>query len=280
MPKKEARYYSMLTIKRLFALSGNQCAFPDCPVTFLNWEDDTNYSNICHIEDANPNTHKADRYNPSMTDIERSDYKNLILLCPNHHIETNDPKKYSVNDLRQMKREHEEKMAKIITGKSSISRYPSVLSVIINNIGSSLILEDLNNEVKVAPGTEEKIQYNNILRHRAIIEEYSAYQGKLNAIYEEIEKQGSFKKAFLLQNIRTLYLVEKGKFRGNIEEIRQNADEIIDNVQNEIWNLLEGSQNLDSSLPIEFVNVGIQIVMVDAFMRCKILEEPVKNDSK
>lgn len=89
MADKKSRYYSMLTIKRLYSLSGNRCAFPDCDVTFLNQEDDTNFSNICHIEDANPSTHKSDRYNPKMTSEERAHYNNLLLLCPNHHIETN-----------------------------------------------------------------------------------------------------------------------------------------------------------------------------------------------
>jgi hypothetical protein len=87
MANNQSRNYSITTIKRLYTFSGNRCAFPECDVKFLNWEDDTNFSNICHIEDANPNTHKADRYNPNMSYKERADYKNLILLCPNHHID-------------------------------------------------------------------------------------------------------------------------------------------------------------------------------------------------
>jgi hypothetical protein len=109
MAKNQSRNYLRLTIERLYSLSGNRCAFPGCPVKFLNWEDDTNFSNICHIEDANLSTHKADRFNPNMSVKERADYRNLILLCPNHHIETNDPNKYSVETLKSMKREHEKR---------------------------------------------------------------------------------------------------------------------------------------------------------------------------
>ncbi len=98
---------------------------------------------------------------------------------------------------------------------------------------------------------------------------------KLNNDYEEIENQGSTKKAFLLQNIKTLYLKEKGKYK-DISEIRANADLIFENIRNEIWEILEGSSNLNSELPIETLNIAILIVMVDAFMRCKILEEPIK----
>ena len=275
MGKNQSRNYLPLTIKRLYALSGNHCAFSGCERTFVNWEDDTNFSNICHIEDANPNTHKADRFNPDMSDKERADYKNLILLCPNHHIETNDPSKYSVETLRAMKREHEKNIASLQIEQNTIAKYPSVLSILINQIGSSLLEDEFENIGKKAPSTEEKILYNNVITYKPIIEEYSMYQGKLNSIYEEIEKQGSSKKSFLLQNIKSLYLREKGKYN-NIEDIRENADLIIENIENEIWKVLESSSNISPSLPIESISMGILIIMVDAFMRCKILEEPNK----
>ncbi|MHB1105189.1 MAG: ABC-three component system protein [Lutibacter sp.] len=275
MANNQSRNYWRLTIERLYSLSGNRCAFPVCDVKFLNWENDTNFSNICHIEDANPNTHKADRFNPNMSDKERADYKNLILLCPNHHIETNDPNKYTVESLKIMKREHEKKMDVLHSGKNLIAKYPSVLSAIINQVGSRLLEDEFEEIGKKAPVTEEKILYNNVITYKPIIEEFSVYQGKLNGIYDEIEKQGSSKKSFLLQNIKTLYLKEKGKFV-NIEAIRDNADLILENIENEIWKILESSTNLSPSLPIESIKMGVLIVMVDAFMRCKILEEPIK----
>lgn len=273
MTYNKSRYYSTLTIKRLYALSGNRCAFPGCERTFVNWENDVNFSNICHIEDANQDTHKADRFNQSMSDKERADYKNLILLCPNHHIETNDPSKYTVESLREMKRVHEINIASLQAGKNIIAKYPSLLSILINEIGSSLLKDEIEDSAKKAPDTEEKILFNNVVRYKPIIEEFSIYQGKLSAIYDEIENQGSSKKSFLLQNIRTLYLKEKGKY-DNVEAIRGNADLIFENIENEIWEILEASSNLSPNLSIESIKTGILIVIVDAFMRCKILENP------
>ncbi|MBU0473283.1 MAG: hypothetical protein KKF62_03895 [Bacteroidetes bacterium] len=275
MANNQSRNYSILTIKRLYILSGNRCAFPECDVKFLNWEDDTNFSNICHIEDANQNTHKADRFNPNMLDKDRADYQNLILLCPNHHIETDNPSKYSVETLKTMKREHEKRMDALQSGNNTIAKYPSLLSILINQIGSCLLEDEFESIGKKAPITEEKIQYNNVISYKPIIEEYSIYQGKLNSIYDEIEKQGSSKKSFLLQNFKSLYLKEKGKYV-TIENIRENADLIFENIENEIWKILESSSNLSPNLPIESIKMGILIVMVDAFMRCKILEEPIK----
>lgn len=197
------------------------------------------------------------------------------MLCPNHHIETNDPTKYSVEALSAMKREHEKNIASLLIGQNIIAKYPSVLSILINQIGSSLLKDEILPSAKKAPRTEEKILYNNVIIYKPIIEEYGIYQGKLNSIYEEIEKQGSSKKSFLLQNIKSLYLKEKGKYR-DINDIRDNADLIFEDVESEIWNILETSSNLNPSLPIESLKIGVLIVMVDAFMRCKLLEEPVK----
>ena len=69
-----------LTIKRLYALSGNKCAFPDCNVTFVSSENETNISNICHIEAAEVG---GERYNPDSNDEERRSFENFVLHCSN-----------------------------------------------------------------------------------------------------------------------------------------------------------------------------------------------------
>ncbi|MEC5395758.1 ABC-three component system protein [Bergeyella sp. RCAD1439] len=275
MADKKARQYSVLTIKKLYALSGNRCAFPNCDVMFLNWEDDTNFSNICHIEDANQNTHKADRYNPNMTSKERADYNNLLLLCPNHHIETNNPEKYTVNVLREMKRNHEEDVLQKLSGQNLITKNPSALNIVIGSLGSSIFNGANVNDPLSAPDPEEKILYNNVIRYKAIIEEYRVYQGRLNKVYEEIEKQGSTRKEFVLHNIKSAYLLEKGKYN-NIDQIRANADNIIENVQAKLWEIIESSSNKNTDLPIEAIQISLYVILVDAFMRCSILEEPPK----
>lgn len=279
MADKKARQYPTLTIKKLYGLSGNKCAFPNCDVTFLNWEDDTNFSNICHIEDANQSTHKADRYNPSMTSRERANYNNLILLCPNHHIETNNPEKYTVDILRNIKRNHEEDVLRKLSGHNLITKNPSALNIVIGSLGGSIFNGTNANEPLSAPDPEEKILYNNVIHYKAIIEEYKVYQGRLNKIYEEIEKQGSTKKEFVLLNIKTAYLNERKKYNG-IDEIRANADNIIENVEAKLWDIIESSSNGNTHLPIEAIQISLYVVLVDAFMRCNILEEPPKNDSQ
>lgn len=95
------------TVKKLFSLSGNQCAFPGCAVGLVN-ERGTLVAQVCHIEAADG----GQRNNPNLTDDQRRDIKNLIILCANHHIETNDEETYTVSVLKKMKEEHEGKFLK------------------------------------------------------------------------------------------------------------------------------------------------------------------------
>jgi hypothetical protein len=100
-----ARNYTQVTLKKLFALSGNQCAFPDCSQNIA--DKDNIIGEICHIEAAEQG---GLRYNSAQTDKERAGYNNLIVLCGNHHKVIDNPdniNKYTVDALKEMKENHE-----------------------------------------------------------------------------------------------------------------------------------------------------------------------------
>lgn len=90
-------------VKRLFALSGNQCSYPNCKEKIVN-NDGTVIGEICHIEAAEPN---GERYNINSTDEFRRSFENLILLCSNHHKATDNVIEYSVEKLISFKSKHE-----------------------------------------------------------------------------------------------------------------------------------------------------------------------------
>ncbi len=93
------------TLKKLFALSGNCCAFPNCTQKLI--DDSGNLiAQICHIEAANV---EGQRYNPNQNDEERRDFSNLVIMCPNHHKITDDVEKYSTPLLQKIKADHEAK---------------------------------------------------------------------------------------------------------------------------------------------------------------------------
>ncbi len=268
------------TKQRLFALSGNQCAFPNCPVQYVEIDRAKTMLQICHIESAEEG---GERWNHNSNVEERRQFENLILLCPIHHVETNDVKKFTVEILREIKSNHEAKMLKKSSSEGILSKYPSSLVEVINQISLSDLLKNTDSlDVTNSFNPEDKITYNDVKRYRPTIEEYRVYQGKLTRLYTEIEAQGSVKKEQLLENIKALYLEAKGKtLNGNysIENIRLNADNLLEDVENGLWKLVEKSNNLLTTIPYEAISLSIKVILVDAFLRCKILEEPIKNDN-
>ena len=245
------------TIKRLYSLSGNQCAFPDCKQELFNNEGG-NISHICHIEAAKEG---GPRYNSQSNDEHRRSFENLILLCLNHHKETDNEELYTAEKLKEMKQIHQNK---VMLSKDIFIENPSILNEVVNLIGTQLHFEE-QDESKSAPNIEEKIKYNDVKRYKLLIEEHKVYQGKLNTIYKEIERSDSRKKMLLLQSVRNFYLEERGKY----EHIQGNADNILDSVKEKIYQRITTTK-----LPIEAMELAILIIIVDAFMRCKILEEP------
>lgn len=268
-----ARKYSQLTIKRLYSNAGNRCAFPDCSTIFTNPDNDTNLSEICHIEDAKPGC----RYNPNMSDEERSSYDNLILLCPNHHVETSNENKFNVEDLKKMKRTHEDSIRKQIDPLQILSRNPSALASLINYI-SDTPFDDINSEnPALSFSIEEKINYNNVKRYRDVLDDYKIYHSKISQIYNEFEENGTFKKEIFLTSIKSYYIKAKSKILGSdfsTANIQANADNIIDEIEKLLWETLNHSPNIDAKIPIEAIRFYLYVIIVDSFMRCKILERP------
>jgi hypothetical protein len=100
---------SVRTIKRLFAHSGNLCAFPRCTAALI--EDSTVVGEICHIKGAKPG---SARYNDQQTAAERHGFDNLILMCRKHHtVIDDDDEAYTVDRLLKMKADHESHAARI-----------------------------------------------------------------------------------------------------------------------------------------------------------------------
>lgn len=90
-------------IKRLFAVSKNECAYPDCKNTIVD-EFGTIIGEICHIEAAEQG---GERYNADSDDEYRRSFDNLILMCSNHHKKTNNVREYPTEKLINFKSEHE-----------------------------------------------------------------------------------------------------------------------------------------------------------------------------
>lgn len=107
-----ARTYSDATLKELFALSGNQCAYPACRHVVI--DDFGNVvAQIAHIHAVRPG---AARYDQSVAEDDLRRPANLMVLCYEHHIATDDVSLYPPARMREMKRQHEGRFGGAISG--------------------------------------------------------------------------------------------------------------------------------------------------------------------
>ena len=97
---------SLSTIKTLFALSCNRCAYPGCEEALTDPGWGQVKADIAHIRGERPG---SARYDPKMTSTERHSHENLLLLCPNHHrlVDRLDPAGHPVDRLREIKQRAE-----------------------------------------------------------------------------------------------------------------------------------------------------------------------------
>jgi tetratricopeptide (TPR) repeat protein len=93
------------TLNLLFALSGNECAFPGCKHVLID-EENLFVAQICHIEAAMP---LGERFNELSNNEARRSPENLVLLCYPHHIKTNNISKFPTPVFRKLKADHEKK---------------------------------------------------------------------------------------------------------------------------------------------------------------------------
>lgn len=266
---EKARQYKPSTIRRLDILSGNQCYNPDCNKPLLARDKQSIISKISHIEAAGAD---GPRYNPNMDDDERRSFENLLLLCDECHITVdnkNNVDEYPVKLLKEWKKIHESQQI------FEHIKNPQLLRMAVDAISEARLDKINPKEPPKRPfNPADKISFNCLRRNKSLIEEYRVYHSKINSLYQELEKQGSFKKERLLRNIETIYLKILGNYvldsKRKMEIIRENADNIIEDIEQELFNLI--SDKFKDSI------FEISVIMVDAFIRCKILEDP--NDTR
>jgi len=87
---------------------------------------------ICHIEAAEEG---GERFNPAMSDEERAAFPNLMLMCYEHHVITNDVDTYPVPVLHAIKAEHEAKFTD--AAQAIMDGDPSQLAADVMQIGTA-----------------------------------------------------------------------------------------------------------------------------------------------
>ena len=150
----------------------------------------------------------------------------------------------------------------------STVKVDSNLATIINILAE----EDLdfkNTEINTTVFViEEKINYNNLNGVRELIDDYKIFSVKLDQKYVEFDRGGKNRSTSILQIIRKQYV----KLRNE----KKDSEEIFYGVVENIIKIIEESANY-KKLPFEELEMCVDILVVDAFMRCKIFENPEEN---
>lgn len=116
---------------------------------------------------------------------------------------------------------------------------------------------------------ERKIEFNQLLRMKYIIDDYKVFYSKLDEKYTEFDLLGVNKSRSVLNKIRKEYV--------NILVDDKKPHEVFLLIIDRIINIIRESANY-SPMTIEELEMCVSIIVVDAFIRCKIFENPERYD--
>jgi hypothetical protein len=114
---------------------------------------------------------------------------------------------------------------------------------------------------------DAKISYNQLVTARTLIDEYHIYSHRIDNIYSDYDKQGVNKSFSILNGIRGAYLA----LRADI-----SPDQCFFSIIEKVIQKIRESANY-ISIPDEELLLCVQIIVVDAFIRCKIFKNPSGN---
>lgn len=146
-----------------------------------------------------------------------------------------------------------------------IVRLDTNLASLINILSKENLVENSDSLEVNSFEILRKIEFNDLCAVQPIIDDYKIYHSRLDDKYREFDKQGSNKSFSVLSIIRKQYNKLIGKNIDSCEIFYLIIDEIIKVIVN--------SKNY-VEIPYEELELCVSILVVDAFIRCKIFKNP------
>lgn len=145
----------------------------------------------------------------------------------------------------------------------SIPQIDTNLAMIIN----ALSVENLSVDQPNVDAFDiyEKIDFNDLITRKSTIDNYKIYSSKISEKYKEYDSLGKNKSLSILNSLHSIYVQKKEK--------ASSAAELFDSIIEEVCSIVMDSRNY-TEIPWEELEMCVSIVVVDAFMRCKIFENP------
>lgn len=117
---------------------------------------------------------------------------------------------------------------------------------------------------------QRKIEVNSLKLAKVKIDEYKVHHNTIDKIYSEFNKFGSNKSKSVLDSINGIYL-EKCK-------LNSSDDDTFFAIMDTVIARIQQSSNY-IVIPFEELELCVNILIVDAFIRCKIFKNPMESDN-
>ena len=110
-----------------------------------------------------------------------------------------------------------------------------------------------------------KIEFNNLQKAKGTIDLYKVYYSKLDEKYNEFDKLGMNRSLSVFSVLSNQYI--------KLQNEKQDDIDIFYSVINNVIEIIQKSKNY-VEIPYEELEMCVCIIVVDAFIRCKIFKNP------
>lgn len=156
-------------------------------------------------------------------------------------------------------------LEKSILPATADERRPSVITYVINRLADEPLAEIAVNPDTKSFDLKPKIDFNSLKKWRDIISEYTVFSLLVDKIYRAYDEQGVNKSFAVLSSLHDLYLNLASELTG---------DALFDKLLESVYDIVNKDYEYNESLTREELQMNIKIVLVDAFVKCKIFKKP------
>jgi len=166
----------------------------------------------------------------------------------------------------------------LLTFENNPSDVNHVVLTIFNTINEDDNATDKRN---LPPEIEEKINFNNVVAYRPLIENnYSENGFYIDTAYEALDSDTPGRRKTFMRYLNLLYLTVLGEHLkkqaplGKLEVIRANADNIIVEIINSLLLRIASNGKAIEHISSESIEYNVIAIVCHAFVDCKVLENP------
>lgn len=144
---------------------------------------------------------------------------------------------------------------------------PTIITAIINRLSDPTLVPPQNEALDTRLyEIQPKIQFNSLTRWDTIIHDYAFWSADVDKIYREFDAQGKSKSCAVLNWLNRQYMELRDAYEGDI---------LFDRLRDRVYEVVNNDPTCNNEISMEELDENVCIVLVDAFMKCRIFEKPI-----